>query len=92
MGCHCTQCRKVTGHYLAACRTERERFDVHEYSVTENWILVPAGKSKNRLGQPLLIKLRGHIRVQYPSQLDDLLRAGALDFPLMSAASLEQGG
>lgn len=26
--CHCTQCRKVTGHYLAACRTERERFDV----------------------------------------------------------------
>ncbi len=71
---------------------ERERFDVHEYSVTEKWILVPAGKSKNRFGQPLLIKLRGHIRVQYPSELDDLLRAGALDFPPMSAASLEQGG
>ena len=26
--CHCTQCRKVTGHYLAACRTERERIDI----------------------------------------------------------------
>lgn len=26
--CHCSQCRKVTGHYLAACRTEHERFDL----------------------------------------------------------------
>ena len=26
--CHCTQCRAVTGHYLATCRTERERFDI----------------------------------------------------------------
>lgn len=26
--CHCVQCRKVTGHYLAACRTERERLEV----------------------------------------------------------------
>ena len=26
--CHCTQCRKVTGHYLAARRTTRERFDI----------------------------------------------------------------
>lgn len=71
---------------------ERERFDVHEYSVTENWIFVPAGKSKNRFGQPLLIKLKGHIRVRYPSQLDDLLRTGVLDFSLVSAASFEQGG
>lgn len=26
--CHCAQCRKVTGHYLAACRTEQERFEI----------------------------------------------------------------
>ncbi|WP_309753472.1 GFA family protein [Novosphingobium sp.] len=26
--CHCRQCRSLTGHYMAACRTERERIDV----------------------------------------------------------------
>lgn len=23
--CHCRQCRSLTGHYMAACRTERDR-------------------------------------------------------------------
>lgn len=26
--CHCRQCRSLTGHYLAACRTEADRIDV----------------------------------------------------------------
>lgn len=26
--CHCTQCRKATGHYMAACRTEKNRLHV----------------------------------------------------------------
>lgn len=26
--CHCRQCRNLTGHYMAACRTERERIEV----------------------------------------------------------------
>ena len=26
--CHCTQCRSLTGHYIAACRTELERLSV----------------------------------------------------------------
>jgi len=26
--CHCTQCRTLTGHFLAACRTGRERVSV----------------------------------------------------------------
>lgn len=26
--CHCTQCRSLTGHYLAACRTEHGRLSV----------------------------------------------------------------
>jgi len=69
----------------------RERFDVDEYSLTENWVLLPAGKSKNRYGQPLLIKIRGNIEVKYQSELDDLLRSGALDFRQMPALSFEQG-
>jgi hypothetical protein len=26
--CHCRQCRSLTGHYMAACRTERARLTV----------------------------------------------------------------
>ncbi len=26
--CHCRQCRRATGHYMAACRTERERIEI----------------------------------------------------------------
>lgn len=26
--CHCRQCRQVTGHFLGACRTGRDRFEV----------------------------------------------------------------
>lgn len=54
---------------------ERERFDVHEYYVEESWILVPAGKSKNRIGEPLLIKIRGKVEVRYKNMLDDLLNS-----------------
>ena len=26
--CHCAQCRALTGHYLAACRTARDRLEI----------------------------------------------------------------
>jgi hypothetical protein len=26
--CHCNQCRKVTGHFMAACRTEKDMFEI----------------------------------------------------------------
>jgi hypothetical protein len=26
--CHCTQCRSLTGHYLAACRTTQDRLSI----------------------------------------------------------------
>lgn len=37
----------------------KERFDVEEYCISEGWIRVAAGKSKDRFGQPLTIKLNG---------------------------------
>ena len=43
----------------------KERFDVSEYCVSECWIKVPAGKSLDRLGQPLLIKLKGTVEAFY---------------------------
>ena len=43
----------------------KERFDVSEYSLREGRIKVPAGKSLDRKGQPLLIKLKGTVEAFY---------------------------
>ena len=39
----------------------RERTDVEEYSVSEGWIRVAAGRSLDRFGQPMTIKLKGEV-------------------------------
>ena len=39
----------------------RERFDVEEYRLSEGWIKVPAGKTVDRRGRPVLIKLTGKV-------------------------------
>ena len=44
---------------------DKERFDVEEYCVSEGWIKVPAGKAKDRRGQPLTIKLKGAVTAFY---------------------------
>lgn len=38
-----------------------ERQDVEEYSVSEGWIRVQVGKTVDRKGQPLTIKLKGEV-------------------------------
>ena len=43
----------------------KERHDVDEYCISEGWIKVPAGKAKDRKGQPLLIKLKGQVEAFY---------------------------
>ena len=42
-----------------------ERFDVNEYCISEGWIKVPAGKSLDRKGNPLLIKVKGKVEAFY---------------------------
>ncbi len=44
---------------------DKERFDVDEYCISEGWIRVPVGKSVDRKGQPLLIKLKGRVEAFY---------------------------
>jgi hypothetical protein len=39
----------------------RERRDVEEYCVSEGWIRVQAGKTMDRHGRPLTIKLNGEV-------------------------------
>lgn len=43
----------------------KERFDVEEYCVSEGWVKVPSGKTVDRRGQPLLIKLKGQVEAFY---------------------------
>lgn len=44
----------------------KERVDVAEYCISEGWIKVPAGKTLDRKGQPLLLKLKGTVEAFYP--------------------------
>src|SRR3954468_11207514 len=39
----------------------KERTDVEEYSVSEGWIRVAAGRSLDRFGQPMTSKLKGEV-------------------------------
>ena len=38
-----------------------EKTNVIEYSISEGWIRVAAGKSRDRFGQPMTIKLNGKV-------------------------------
>jgi hypothetical protein len=43
----------------------RERSDVEEYCISEGWVKVPAGKTLDRKGHPLMIKLKGKVEAFY---------------------------
>ena len=43
----------------------QERFDVEEYCISEGWVKVPAGRTLDRKGRPLMIKLKGKVEAFY---------------------------
>jgi hypothetical protein len=49
----------------------RERRDVEEYSVSEGWIRVQLGKTVDRRGQPLTIKLTGEVEPYFTDSSGD---------------------
>jgi hypothetical protein len=46
----------------------RERTDVEEYCISEGWIRVAAGRSLDRFGQPMTIKLKGEVEPFFEDQ------------------------
>lgn len=44
---------------------DRVRTDVEEYCISEGWIRVAAGKSRDRFGQPMTIKLSGPVEAWF---------------------------
>jgi hypothetical protein len=59
-------------HNAEACKHDigirfngKERHDVEEYCVSQGWVKVPAGKTVDRKGRPLLIMLKGPVEAFY---------------------------
>ena len=42
-----------------------EKTNVEEYCISEGWVKVPAGKTLDRKGQPLMLKLKGKVEPFY---------------------------
>jgi hypothetical protein len=55
----------VFEHEVGISFNGKERKDVEEYCVSEGWIKVPAGKTLDRKGHPLMIKLKGKVEAYY---------------------------
>ena len=55
----------VFHHDIGIRFNDKERHDVEEYCISEGWIKVPAGKTLDRKGKPLLITLKGRVEVYY---------------------------
>jgi hypothetical protein len=55
----------VFEHEIGIRLNGKERNDVEEYCVSEGWVKVPAGRAKDRMGQPLLITLKGTVEAFY---------------------------
>jgi Protein of unknown function (DUF3297) len=48
-----------------------ERTNVEEYCISEGWVRVPAGKSLDRRGQPMTMKMNGTVEAWYRSPSDE---------------------
>ncbi len=56
---------QVLQHEIGIRVGDKERSDVAEYCISEGWVAVPAGKTVDRKGNPLLIKLKGKVEAFY---------------------------
>ncbi|MFY7865982.1 DUF3297 family protein [Roseateles sp.] len=55
----------VFEHEIGIRFNEVERFDVAEYCISEGWVKLPAGKAKDRKGNPMMLKLKGRVEAFY---------------------------
>ena len=50
---------------------DRVRTDIEEYCISEGWVRVQAGKTMDRKGQPLTIKLNGAVEAWFEDLGDE---------------------
>ena len=56
---------EVLKHDIGIRFNGKDRHDVEEYCLSEGWVKVPAGKTLDRKGNPLLMKRKGKLEVFY---------------------------
>jgi len=57
--------RAIFEHDIGILFNGQERGDVEEYCISEGWVKVPAGKTLDRKGHPLMLKLKGKVEPFY---------------------------
>jgi hypothetical protein len=55
----------VFEHDIGIRFNDKERFDVEEYCISEGWVRVPVAKTRDRKGNPLVIKIKGKVEAFY---------------------------
>ncbi|MCX7277076.1 MAG: DUF3297 family protein [Burkholderiales bacterium] len=55
----------VFEHDIGIRLNDKERSDVEEYCISEGWVKVPSGKTRDRHGRPLLMKIKGKVEAYY---------------------------
>lgn len=55
----------VFEHEIGIRFNGKELTNVEEYCISEGWVKVPAGKTRDRKGNPLLLKLKGKVDAFY---------------------------
>ena len=48
-----------------------KKTNVEEYCISEGWIRVPAGKARDRYGNPLTIKIKGKVEPYFENTEED---------------------
>ena len=56
---------EVFAHDIGIHLNGKERFDVEEYCVSEGWVKVPAARTRDRHGRPLMLTLKGVVEAFY---------------------------
>ncbi len=55
----------VLQHDIGVRFNDQQRFDVEEYCISEGWVKVAAGRTVDRKGRPMMIKLKGKVEAFY---------------------------
>jgi hypothetical protein len=57
----------------------QERTNIEEYCVSQGWVLVAAGRARDRRGQPMTMKLKGTVEPFFLLREEDSAGEGASD-------------
>ena len=67
----------------------QEKTNVIEYSISEGWIRVAAGRSRDRYGQPMTIKLKGEVEPFFSDSKEAKDEAASTERAVVARAVLD---